>query len=110
MGSETEIQTTLKEIVARIVCQYRPQTIILCGSLAYGTPDEDSGIDLLIIKDTSQRFIDRWVAVRTILSGPHRTIPVETLVLTPEELTGKLSRGDQFIEEILAKGQVLYAS
>ena len=49
-------------------------------------------------------------AVRTILSDPHRAIPVETLVLTPEEPTDRLSRGDQFLEEILAKGQVLYAS
>ena len=48
--------------------------------------------------------------MRTILSDPHRTVAVETFVLTPEELSDRLSKGDQFLEEILAKGQVLYAS
>jgi hypothetical protein len=31
------------------------------------------------------------------------------LVLTPEEIKQRLEIGDQFIQEILAKGEVLYA-
>jgi hypothetical protein len=57
-----------------------------------------------------ERFIDRWVTVRRLLSDPERTVPLETLVLTPQELAKRMAVGDQFLLEILEKGKVLYAS
>jgi hypothetical protein len=36
-------------------------------------------------------------------------IPLETLVLTPQEVSSRLAIGDQFLREILDKGEVLYA-
>ncbi len=84
--------------------------MILFGSHARGTPRSESDIDLLIIKETSERFIDRWTRVRRILSDPQRAIPFETLVLTPQEVAKRLAIGDQFVETILREGTVLYAS
>jgi predicted nucleotidyltransferase len=69
-----------------------------------------SDIDLLVTKETSERFIDRWVTVRRILSDPERKLPLEVLVLTPQEVSNRLDIGDQFINEILEKGRVLYAA
>ena len=100
----------IQAMVEKIVSDYAPQKVILFGSYAYGTPHRDSDIDLLIIKDTPERFLERWVAVRRILSDPARTVPLETLVLTPEEVDRRLAVGDQFVAEILKKGKVLYAS
>ena len=80
--------------------------MILFGSHAQGEPDGDSDIDLLIIKETSKRFIDRWVEVRRILSDPERKLALEPLVLTPQELARRLEAGDQFVAEIIEKGQV----
>jgi predicted nucleotidyltransferase len=94
----------------KLIDAYSPQKVILFGSHAYGTPGPDSDIDLLIIKETSTRFIDRWVVVQRILTGTHRALPVETLVLTPQEVEKRLANGDQFIAEILAKGKVLYGA
>jgi hypothetical protein len=70
----------------------------------------DSDHHLLIIKDTDERFIDRWNAVREILSDPSRKIAIETLALTPNRISERLAHGDQFIADILQNGQVLYAS
>ena len=98
----------LDKIVRQVVDAYRPEKIILFGSYAYGQPDADSDLDLLIIKRTSERFIDRWINVRQIVSDPKRFIPFEPLVLTPEELKERLAIGDQFIEEIIAKGKLVY--
>lgn len=100
----------IDRIVQKIVSEYAPQKIILFGSYAYGKPSPDSDIDLLIIKDTTERFIDRWVTVRRILSDPKRAIPLETIVLTPREVEQRLQVGDQFIAEILENGQVLYGA
>jgi predicted nucleotidyltransferase len=93
-----------------IQSEYAPQKVVLFGSYAYGTPGPDSDIDLLIIKETPERFIDRWVMVQRILTGMHQSLPVETLVLTPEEIQRRLTIGDHFIREILEKGEILYAA
>jgi hypothetical protein len=45
-----------------------------------------------------------------IVSDPKRSIPFEPLVLTPDELEERLAMGDQFIEEIITKGEVLYVA
>jgi len=103
-------KTELNKIVRQVVDAYRPEKIILFGSYAYGEPDSDSDIDLLIIKKTSQPFIDRLAQVRKILTDPNRSVPLETIVLTPEELNARLKIGDQFIQEIVRRGEVLYAA
>jgi len=103
-------QRTIEALVERLVAEYAPQKVILFGSYAYGNPRSDSDIDLLVIKETPDRFIDRWVTVRRILSDPERKLPLEVLVLTPQEVSNRLDIGDQFLNEILEKGRVLYAA
>ncbi len=106
----SEVQTIIQSILNKLIKDYAPQKVILFGSYAYGNPQSDSDIDLLIIKKTSECFIDRWVTVRRILSDPKRSLPIETIVLTPQELSIRLAIGDQFIAEIIKKGEVLYAA
>ena len=105
-----EVREIIQDILGRLLADYAPLKVILFGSYAYGDPQPDSDIDLLIIKETHERFIDRWTTVRRILSDPKRTVPLETLVLTPQEVEKRLSAGDQFIAEITEKGEVLYAA
>ena len=106
----SEARAVIEDILERLLAGYAPQKVILFGSYTYGNPRPDSDIDLLIIKETSERFIDRWVAVRRVLSDPGRRVPLETIVLTPQEVSKRLAIGDQFLAEILEKGEVLYAA
>ena len=108
MTEPQDVEEVIQRIVEKLAEEYAPLKVILFRSHAYGSPDPDSDIDLLIIKETSDRFIDRWVTVGRIIDGTHRSIPVEPLVLTPEELEKRLAIGDQFISEIVEKGRVLY--
>ena len=110
MTGSRDIKMVIQSILQRLIAEYAPQKVILFGSHVHGTPGPDSDIDLLIIKETPERFIDRWVTVQRILTGVHRSLPVETLVLTPREVETRLAIGDQFIAEILEKGEVLYAA
>lgn len=105
-----EIHNLAQQLLTKLLRSYSPQKVILFGSHVYGSPNPDSDIDLLIVKDTADRFIDRWVTVRHILSDPARKVAIETLILTPEEITDRLARGDQFLAEILEKGEILYAA
>jgi len=110
MANSQEARKEIANILGRLIAEYVPQQVILFGSYAYGNPRPDSDIDLLIIKDTPERFIDRWVTVRRILSDAQRSRPLDTLILTPQEVAHRLAVGDQFVAEILERGEVLYAA
>lgn len=110
MAQETRIRPIVSEIVRRLVAEYRPQQVVLFGSYARGEPHPDSDLDLLIIKETSDRFLARLWKARRIAAGSHQEVPLELLVLTPAEVDERLAAGDQFIAGILAEGQVLYAA
>lgn len=110
MNGDAQIRSVIQEIVGKLVEGYAPQKIILFGSYAHGDPDADSDIDLLIIKETSERFFQRLNMVRRLVSGAHRFIPFGPIVMTPEEIKQRLKVGDQFIAEIMEKGEVLYGS
>nr|MDO8080135.1 nucleotidyltransferase domain-containing protein [Candidatus Freyarchaeota archaeon] len=107
---EVGIKAILSEIVEKLKSENKPLKIILFGSYAYGNPKEDSDIDLLILKKTNERRVDRVVHVKRIIYNPRREIPVSPLVYTPEELEERLRIGDDFVEEIIRKGVVLYES
>jgi predicted nucleotidyltransferase len=102
------VQNALEEIVEQLIQNYRPQQIILFGSLAAGEAREDSDIDLLIIKETSETPLARRVHVRRIVSQAERRVPFSPLVLTPQELAQRLALGDPFYQDIIQRGKVLY--
>ena len=110
MVGTQEARKVIGDILQKLVADYTPQRVILFGSYAYGNPRSDSDVDLLIIKETSDRFIDRWVTVRRILSDAKRSLPLDTLILTPQEVAHRLAIGDQFVAEVLERGEVLYAA
>lgn len=104
-----KVQQAISQISRRIVEQYHPERIILFGSYAHGTPDAGSDVDMLIVKETDERPIDRRVAVRRIAHIPQRRLPFSPLVITPQELARRLEMGDPFYHEIMTRGKVLYA-
>ena len=110
MAGPDNIKELITELVEKIKVGYEPERIILFGSYAYGTPDRDSDIDLLVVKATAARPIDRRVVVRKMVSDPERRVPLEFMVLTPKEVRDRLRIGDQFLQEIIERGEVLYAA
>ena len=108
----TQVKMLIKDLLPRRNwgAGYQPQKVILFGSYAWGNARADSDIDLLVVKDTQERMVDRCAEVRRIVSDPNRFIGLKLLVLTPEEVSERTAIGDQFIAEIMERGQVLYAS
>ncbi len=105
---EGKAMKLIKVITKKIQDNYNPEKIILFGSYAYGKPKKDSDIDLLIIKKTNARHIDRSTKVREILQEENRLIAIEPLVYTPEEINQRLKIEDDFIKNIINDGKVLY--
>lgn len=99
---------TIRLIADKLKESYNPEKIILFGSYAWGMPDEDSDIDILVIKDTKERPHRRNVNARELVSSLRRGYGLNILVITPEELKSRLEIGDQFLQEIILRGEVLY--
>ncbi len=77
------MQVQVDEITKKIVEYFQPKKIILFGSYAYGTPTEESDLDLLILKDSDLPTRLQNRRVRKLLAGSR--IPVDVLVKTPHE-------------------------
>ena len=103
-------KNTVKIIVDSLVENFSPQKVILFGSGVPGSGNTQSDIDLLIVKDTDESFFNRLADARRAVAGTHNGIPLDLLVLTPEELKERLDKGDQFFKDITEKGQLLYAA
>ncbi|MCK9418437.1 MAG: HEPN domain-containing protein [Nitrospirae bacterium] len=97
---------TIDEIRDTIISKYEPDRIILFGSRATGTATETSDIDLLILKDTRDRPLDRRIQVETLLAD--RAVPIDIVVYTPQEMNYLFSIGSPFVEEVIETGRVLY--
>jgi predicted nucleotidyltransferase len=84
---------------------YQPERVLLFGSLAVGDTSEWSDIDLVVIKETNQRFLDRSKEVMELLRP---RIGVDILVYTPAEFA-RLSKERAFVrDEIVGRGRVVY--
>ena len=103
-------KTEVDELVRSIVSAYQPEKVILFGSYVYGEPDNDSDVDLLVVKRTDETPFQRRVTLRRVVSDPARSIPYHALVVTPEELSERLEYGDAFLREVVEEGDVVYAS
>ncbi len=64
-----------------------------------------SDIDLLLVKDTDQRYLDR---IREVLLLLHPRLGVDIVVYTPREFATMKESNLMVQEEIIAKGKVLY--
>ena len=101
----TAIKNEIQHIVKQIITGYKPENIILFGSYANGTNSIQSDIDLVIIKETSDRFVERLKKISAVAKTWEA---MDMLVYTPEEWSDALSKGHYFIKQISNTGKVLY--
>jgi len=108
MNRQGVFEKEIKAITEQIVKKYKPEKIILYGSAARGDFDQDSDIDMLIIKKSHKSRPERATDVYRLIWDLERTSPFEPLVFTPKELEGRIKLGDPFFLTILKEGKVLY--
>lgn len=99
-----EIKNTLKS--------FGVKKIILFGSYAYGIPNNNSDLDLLVIKNIPENEIRKlrlelkkaiWLKI-----GKYN-MPFDILVDNEERIKRRIEMGDLFYKEIYSKGKVIYA-
>ncbi len=96
----------LDAAVRRIVEGFHPQRIILLGSLAIGQPSPDSDANLLVVMPVEGS--KRKAAVQIDLALKGIDLPVDILVVTPEDLRRQQDSVGSIIWTALKEGKVLY--
>ncbi len=98
MVTREDIQATCDDIVR----EFAPLQVILFGSYAYGTPTEDSDVDLLVVMDIPKsEFTRKAIEIRQRI--PYR-FGLDLWVRSPEEIAYRVSYNDWFLREITEKG------
>jgi predicted nucleotidyltransferase len=96
----------IRSYCAAIAREFKPKRIVLFGSYAYGTPTDDSDVDVLVILPRGRTRSRRpSLEIRRRI---HAGFPVDILVREPREIKKRLRWQDSFIREIIDKGLVMY--
>jgi len=94
----------IRRFARQVAERFQPDKIILFGSYAYGTPNADSDVDILVIMPARHQG-SKAGRIRWEVPAP---FPMDLIVRTPENLRWRLAEGDSFHTEIVSKGKVLY--
>ncbi len=100
-------QELLDEITRRLVEVYNPQAIYLFGSYAWGTPREDSDVDLMVIVDVpSGPAFKRAMGAHRVLRD--LKISKDILVYTPQEFFVAAQHPSTLAHKVQKAGVQLY--
>ncbi|MDK9693184.1 MAG: nucleotidyltransferase domain-containing protein [Sulfurimonas sp.] len=103
------ITDTLKNIIVdNLVHSIHPQKIYLFGSYAYGEPNNDSDLDILVIKDDFDKKIEIKRAMRKALSGIDMS--KDLLVVKSDEFEFYSHEAGSVYQTISQKGELLWSA
>ncbi len=102
MVSSGDITNLANQIAER----FKPDRIYLFGSYAYGEPNENCDVDLLVLKRGTQVH-DLAMKIRREMNFG---FAVDLLVRTPKEFESRIAMEDFFLTEIKTKGKILYGA
>jgi len=102
-----EVSKKIDNYIGEVVRKLNPNLVILFGSFATGDINEGSDIDILVVTEFKEDFLDR---IRTLMDLNTLKIPIEPVGYTPEEFNQMKKRKNPFIMEVLEKGKVMYKS
>lgn len=100
---------TLEDIKNRLVKAYNPLAIYLFGSYAWGSPTEDSDLDLLVIVEKSnEKTYERPIIGYRALRG-HELISKDLIIQTKDEFERRSNEITTLEYKIKKDGELLYA-
>lgn len=101
-----EIFEKIERYKDRLVEVLRPETVVLFGSFARNDVHEGSDVDILVIADFKEPFLDR---IKLLLDLNERErLPLEAVGYTPMEFQKMQEEGNRFILEVLERSKVLH--
>ena len=104
--TSAEYESALQQASERIAKRFDPDKIILFGSAARGQEGPDSDADLLVVMPVNGSKRQQAVQIDLALEGI--PIPIDLIVVTPEEVEKYRETIGTIIHEAVREGKVLY--
>lgn len=101
-------EALMQEVTKRLVKTYDPLKIYLFGSYAWGHPDKESDVDLLIVVDKSEEKVYKR-AIHAFDPLYDLDLSTDILVLTKEEFEQRASNIATLYYKIKNQGKIVYA-
>lgn len=95
----------IERICQQIAEAFKPDKIILFGSRAYGKPRIHSDVDLLVIMPYEGSSRAQATRIRSCLD---KLVEMDLLVRTADEVRERIALEDDFMQEIIEHGKVMY--
>ena len=95
----------VKRFINLIVKKFNLKKIIIFGSFARGDYHKGSDLDLIIVGEFKERFIDR---IGKIIELNDSDLEIDAMVYTEEEFQKMIQERRPFIEQALEEGIVVY--
>ncbi|MBD3308787.1 nucleotidyltransferase domain-containing protein [candidate division KSB3 bacterium] len=108
------LDDTLRQEIIERLTPIHPEKVILFGSYAYGEPNKDSDIDLLVVTQDDfipQNFAEKMnvtLPVVNMLDELRRQVAMDIIVHTRPMHEKFIALRSMFAREVLKKGIVLY--
>jgi predicted nucleotidyltransferase len=96
----------IEAMVGRLAEQFHPTKIILFGSYARGAAGPDSDVDLLVVIATEGSR--RKLAIQMDIALADRDIPLDLLVVSPQEFNQYRDIAGSIIYPAVREGKVMY--
>ena len=95
----------VKRFINLIIKKFNLKKIIIFGSFARGDYHKGSDLDLIIVGEFKERFIDR---IGKIIELNDSDLEIDAMVYTEEEFQKMIKERRPFIEQALEEGIVVY--
>src|SRR5947207_2183128 len=92
----------IRRFARDVAATFHPEKIILFGSHAYGTPHDDSDVDILVVLPARSQL--RMAARIELAIDP--PFPLDLIVRTPNEMKWRLDEHESFLTEVTTKGKL----
>ena len=99
-------RSAISKIVLNIANNIKPDKIYLFGSYANGHANEDSDIDLLVVKDTLEPKYRRSIEIQRLLIGSK--LPVDIVVYTNDEFEKEKLDAYSFVNSAFQGFELMY--
>jgi predicted nucleotidyltransferase len=96
--------SAIRRFARQIAERFHPQKIILFGSYAYGTPHNESDVDLLVIMP-AYNVVNQAIRICRAFERP---FVFDLIVRTPKQIEIGFRDNNWFLREVVEKGKVLY--
>lgn len=105
LSRRQEVYARIDSYVHRVEASLRPQLVLLFGSFATGDIHEGSDVDIMVVADFKEDFLDR---IGLLMELNDVGLPLEPVGYTPQEFERMKESGNSFVLNALEKGRTLF--